>query len=529
MTFRGSSIAFAIGRDLVLAVVACAAVLLLSLSIQLTVTERELREEALQRAARHVERNLRVDAGGATRLAAAPGSSWASFGYPLVIFDRDGRPVIERMPGPQPGGTDILYRQGVAALRDSRGPGSIGFFRLEIGGSRISGAALRTGGGADERLIAVFKDESAEDALLDDLVREFPYRRAWVQLSVLGMLLLAGGFIVARRMRPLAEASRIAGAIGPRTLALRLPARDLPSEVVPIVEAVNGALDRLDRAAAMQREFLRRAAHQLRTPLAVLSARAESLDDRETARELRSDVRELARIVSQFQHLNEVEGLPDRGEAVAEFGAVGETVRADLAARAARADIRITLAEPPGPVLVRGDRRLIEIAVRNLVENALQHSPGGSTVAITVRADGRIEVGDSGPGVPAELRDQIFAPFWSGDPDGARAGLGLTIVRSVAERFGGEVTVEAAAGGGALFSLRLPLAPYAAEHAGCPEATIGGSAATIGEAGGFGARPGAARATAPADPPAHRGAFAAAARAASSASIVNGFSRNGRS
>jgi len=97
--------------------------------------------------------------------------------------------------------------------------------------------------------------------------------------------------------------------------------------------------------------------------------------------------------------------------------------------------------------------------VRNLVEHALEHSPAGAPVSVRVASDGQIAVGDGGPGVADELRERIFEPFWSGDPHGVRPGLGLAIVRRIAERYGGAVEVGARPGGGALFTMRFPLAP----------------------------------------------------------------------
>jgi two-component system sensor histidine kinase QseC len=116
------------------------------------------------------------------------------------------------------------------------------------------------------------------------------------------------------------------------------------------------------------------------------------------------------------------------------------------------------------PVLVAGDPTILEVALRNLVENALQYSPPGAPVTVRVAGDGSIEVGDAGPGIAPELRAQIFEPFWSGNPDHGGAGLGLTIVRRVAERYGGEVSVEDAPGGGTIVALRFPIA--AADAAG---------------------------------------------------------------
>ena len=272
--------------------------------------------------------------------------------------------------------------------------------------------------------------------------RDFPFQSLRLILPLFAWLLLAGGLSVWRRTRPIARVSAIAETIGPQTLNLRLPEQDVPREVLPIVHSVNGALARLERAASAQQEFLRRAAHQLRTPLTILSARVAAVEDAELAGALRGDIGEISRIVSQLLQLNEIDALPDSGNLLADLGAVAEAVCDELTARAARLGVRLDLVQPDEPVLVRGDPNVIQVAVQNLVENALQHAPIGTVVTIRVATDGRVEVGDAGPGVPEELRSKIFEPFWSSDPSGSRPGIGLTIVsshrRAVSRRSGSQ-------------------------------------------------------------------------------------------
>lgn len=466
MRLRRASLALAVGRDLLFAILACAVLVLVSLSLQLQTTERELREHSLAGAARYVEEHLVIDAGGEARMPSPPGSSWASFGYPTLVFDRDGRVLFKRPNGFDPAVIDALSRERLPRTGQLQGAERIHFFSLTLGEQQIIGAALRSGSGAEERVIEVFKDENAPDVLLDDIVREFPWRRAHLLVPVFGLLAIVAAWIIRRRLRPIAETSATAAMIGPQTLNLRLPERDLPRDVLLIVRRINDALERLDAAAAKQREFLRRAAHHLRTPLTVLSARADSLGDSQTARQLRRDIKEMARTISQLLQLNEIEELPDDPGTVADLAAIGEAVRGELAPAAARRDVRIELATPAGPVLVSGDPNVIEVAVRNLVENAVEHSPLGATVGIGVTPDGDLEVSDAGVGIDDGQRDKIFEPFWSGDPEGARAGLGLTIVRRIAELYGGSVTVAAAPAGGSVFALRfVPARPEAGDRA----------------------------------------------------------------
>jgi two-component system sensor histidine kinase TctE len=444
--------AFRIGSDLLFVLFACFAATLLSLVVQREMLKQNLRESSLDRAAQNIARHLQIEPTGEARLLPPPGTSLPSADYSAMVFDRTGRLLFERPEGLNPTLVDALSKERFSTTDQGHRLAAVQFFTLALGEKHLVGGVLRIGAGDEERVIEVFKDQNAPDALIDDAVRSFPTQSIRVLLPLFALLMMTGTWIVWRRMRPMARVLEIAGTIGPHTLSLRLPERKLPADVLPIVQSVNGALERLEQAADVQREFLRRAAHHLRTPLMVLSARADTLDDSETAAELRGDVRELSRIISQLLQLNEIDALPD-SEAVADLGAVGEAVRDELAPRAAMQDKNIQLTPPDTPVLVRGDPNVIEIAVRNLVENAIQHAPPRSTIGLSIGTDAHLDVVDAGPGVPDGLRDRIFEPFWSGDPHGVSAGLGLTIVSHVAARYGASISVTAGPGGGAQFTI----------------------------------------------------------------------------
>jgi signal transduction histidine kinase len=115
----------------------------------------------------------------------------------------------------------------------------------------------------------------------------------------------------------------------------------------------------------------------------------------------------------------------------------------------------------PGPVIVYGNGDTIARALRNLVENALAHTPAGSAVELAVAADGAISVLDRGPGVPKAERDHIFRRFWRGDrrrSGSGSAGLGLAIVARIAEMHGARLSVDDRPGGGAVFAMRFAAA-----------------------------------------------------------------------
>jgi hypothetical protein len=142
-------------------------------AVQLNLNETELRRSSLAEAAHYIESHLQIDPDGTVRLPSAPGSSWATFGYPSVMFDRDGQILFQR---PRDLDRDViaaLYTQGLPTDGATR-RGTIRFFNMALGEQHIIGAALQTGSAGARRVIEVFKDENAPDVLVDDMIREFP-------------------------------------------------------------------------------------------------------------------------------------------------------------------------------------------------------------------------------------------------------------------------------------------------------------------------------------------------------------------
>jgi signal transduction histidine kinase len=212
----------------------------------------------------------------------------------------------------------------------------------------------------------------------------------------------------------------------------------------------------LARQLVVQREFIADAAHELRTPLAILRARIDMIGDEKTAEPLRRDVDTMGRTVAQLLDIAEMEGLRvDEAECADLQRLAAETV-AHVAplALARRRDIELSGAE--GPVWVRGNAEALSRAVRNLVENAIHHTPEGTTVSVDVDDAGIVRVSDRGPGVPYEDRELIFRRFWRRDRRRTgNAGLGLSIVARVVEAHGGSIAVGDREGGGAVFAITL--------------------------------------------------------------------------
>jgi signal transduction histidine kinase len=240
---------------------------------------------------------------------------------------------------------------------------------------------------------------------------------------------------------------------------VRLPVNEIPKEILPLVQAVNQALDRLEHGFRVQREFTADAAHELRTPLTILRTRIDTLADQTAVEALRHDIAGMSRIVSQLLDIAELEAFVLDPSERADLRAVCAEVAEFIAPLALAQRKSIALSGADEPVWIKGNPDTVSQAVRNLAENAISHTPEGTTVEIVVQEDGSVRVLDQGPGISEGERELVFRRFWRRDRSRAGgAGLGLSIVQRIVEAHAGTVTVaNCAPGGGAQFSLSFVL------------------------------------------------------------------------
>lgn len=291
------------------------------------------------------------------------------------------------------------------------------------------------------------------EVVLSDLFRD----GGWVIGPFLGLFLLVSILTVRGTLKPLQRLSRLAENIGPSTTDVRLPADDVPREVLPLVLAVNSALDRLDDGFRLQREFTADAAHELRTPLAVLSAHIDTLRDREVAGALRHDMDVMVRLVEQLLRIARVEALVVRPAETTNLGDLARNVAVWLGPMAIQTRRGIAVDVANENIVVHGQEEALFHAIRNLVDNALRHTAEGTDVVVTVLPDPpTVLVRDHGPGIPPEMRPMLFQRFWRGERHGVGTGLGLAIVKATMQAHGGSVEVEDAQGGGAQFRMTFP-------------------------------------------------------------------------
>lgn len=283
---------------------------------------------------------------------------------------------------------------------------------------------------------------------------------------------LAIWWLVGLALRPVL---RVAGELRNRDAQRLDPVSDeqLPAEIEPMIRQLNGLLDRLRSAFAAQRAFVADAAHELRTPIAALklqtgllgragdeAARADAL------RELNAGVDRSAHLVDQLLALarNEPGARPPAGRDAAradiDLAATARDAIDTLQPLAQARDSAIELAAPQA-LTIHADPDAMRALIRNLVDNALRHSPPGSRVAVEVAQQGneaRLIVDDSGSGVPEAERGRVFDRFHRRDTgDEAGSGLGLAIVKAIVDHHGGRIELVDSPLGGLRVAVRLPL------------------------------------------------------------------------
>ena len=279
-----------------------------------------------------------------------------------------------------------------------------------------------------------------------------------------------------RSLRPLAELATSASAVSTANWELNpSDAARRTTELAPLTQAMTTMLDGLHRAFDQQREFLANAAHELKTPVAILKSTLQSLLQRPRAAEeyragLEEALEDMARLEKLLHSMLRL--------ARAEQWAAGSTRRdLDLVDVALTCQAAVERLSPisrernvaielntDGAMAVRADAEDLELVWSNLVENAIRFSPAGDRVQVRLRAEGRrgyVEVEDNGPGVPPEELAHLFERFHRGDNSRARDtggyGLGLAISKALVEAYGGTITPESAPGHGTRMIVSLPL------------------------------------------------------------------------
>lgn len=427
------------------AMVACVLMAVAALLIEFEAHRLEMRQAGLEAEAKDVAAHLGLENGRLTHAHADhrfDDDDAAPFAY--AVYDRSGNPVI--------GGASLVTLE----LDDD--------WDDLVGTAHFVGADGRPAVAMpieidDDYLVVASLGAGHPDFAADLLLFEFAEDLGWLALVAAFLILGTALFAVNRSLKPVLAISSEADGIGPSEPDQRLSVGDAPTEIRPLIGAVNGALDRLEAGFKAQRDFAANAAHEVRTPIAVLRSRIDRLEDPDAKEELAKDLGQLERIFEQLLELSRTDAIAGTHHEPVDLHRTAADLAAEMALPAIEQGKSLALSGAEG-VILRGHQGLLRLALRNLVENALIHTPEGTEVEIDVTATPPgWRVLDRGPGVVDAEKTTLFERFQRGNgknvsPNGA--GLGLSIVKRTIDVHGGSVWIEERDGGGAVFVIALP-------------------------------------------------------------------------
>ncbi len=296
--------------------------------------------------------------------------------------------------------------------------------------------------------------------------------------TILALMLAYG--LLGRALAPITRLTRTARDVElTADPSRRVPVPDTGDEVAELARTLDRMLQRLETERVAreevldrQREFVADASHELRTPLTSVLANLELLeevlegDQQEAAQSALRSTQRMRRLVSDLLILARADARQQPQDRPVDLSQVALDVGAELQPVLGNHFLRLNTEA----VLINGVRDQLHRMVSNLVANAIEHTPSGSTIEVRTRSEGNLavlEVADGGPGIPPELRDRIFDRFVRGTGDrGGSTGLGLAIVQAIARSHGGDVTVACPEHGGTVFTVTLPQSASAPDEPG---------------------------------------------------------------
>jgi len=363
--------------------------------------------------------------------------------YGFRLSHRDGRVLHEMNPSLLPPPKSEPFKHDGTWLSDRGADLKLlsGSRLVRLDGQEIE---ITFSGSSDPAHLTLF-------VFLDELLRHVV-----VPLLPFAAILTIVNIVTVRRaLAPLMNAANAAHEIATSSKIGPLPTAGLTSEVRDLVDATNTALARLAESLEAERAFAAEAAHALRTPLAILTARLAQLPPGEISRSIIADVKGVTRLTSQLLSVAQADTLIVPRDKRCDLAEVARDVVSRMAAFAIDQGRSLALVADR-PVEICGDFDALAHAARNLVENALRFAPQGTEVVVTVTPDGCLEVADQGPGIADELKPRVTERFWRSSEAGkGGTGLGLAIAARVAAAHGGELRFADRKGGGTRAQLWL--------------------------------------------------------------------------
>lgn len=414
-------------------------------------TAERYQSKGLVRQAEAVRQGLGYDGGWHVNLGRTLKQLYAAGydGRAYAVVAADGRPVT------------ASEASSAETVRIAPRQPSSRFFQT----GSIQGLSLPVHRAGKDFWIVVSQDMNNPEVVTDDIVTSFLDRfLIWI-LPILLLLPLVNAALIWRSTQKVLQVSQRAADIGPTRLDVRLSSQQLPTEVAPLADATNLALDRLEAAFRTQGEFVANVAHELRTPLSALKIQIDEPDETIRRTTAHATIERASHVISQLLDLSSLEQLVIGPDEVFDLTELVRTTVETAAPAVFGGDRRIGLSGPGSAIFVMGRRHLISLALVNLIDNAMRHTPPGTHIEVVIGAEGWVAVEDDGPGVTATDIGSVGKRFWRADHSRSdSAGIGLSIVERIASAHGGRFQAANKPGRGASFTVRLiPAIPRGAE------------------------------------------------------------------
>jgi two-component system sensor histidine kinase TctE len=279
------------------------------------------------------------------------------------------------------------------------------------------------------------------------LARQILIDTLWRQLALVAVIALVVVAVVQRATRPV---RRLSAQLESRTEDDLTPlmATQTPAELVPLVEATNHLMSRLQHLLSNQKRFVRDAAHQLRTPLAVLKVQVQSalrgdVEPTQALQEINSTVNRATVLANQMLSLAKVAQLAQQvAPSRVDWAEILRDVALDVSPLIAAKTLDFEIRSSPAPIATH-DWMLRELS-RNLLHNAINYTPDLGTLSVVLQMDAQqvtLVITDSGPGISDELRQRLFQPFSAGTTRSG-SGLGLAICLEIVQALGGSISLD---------------------------------------------------------------------------------------
>lgn len=260
----------------------------------------------------------------------------------------------------------------------------------------------------------------------------------FLSIVIVLVMLLIMPRIVRNTLRGIASAASEAKNVNYSETSVRISRKDIPTEILPFVDAVNNAFERLDKGVESQRRFLMDAAHELRTPISILNTRLSTLPSGPLKNKLLTDTARLTMLTGQLLDVHRMQDGQVNFENT-DLVKLTESVVADIAPLAIGAGYEISFENLVTEALTSADSLAIERALTNLIQNAIRYGGHSGLICVQVDESGCINVIDEGQGIPVSERERIFESFHRLLNDGKGTGLGLDLVKKIMTLHGGSV------------------------------------------------------------------------------------------